>query len=86
MAAGIADSSPLCMSEPTSTPTPTSDDIRNKAAQVAGAGVQSYTHGNRTVNRSNPNELLDASDRLERREMRRKRGICSKVCNQVGVI
>jgi len=68
------------------TPTPTADQIREKAAQVAGAGVQSYTHGNRTVNRSNPNELMDAADRADRRAARRKRGICSKVCNQVGVI
>jgi hypothetical protein len=82
---GGADSSRLCMSD-TPTPTPTTDDVRNKAAQVAGAGVQSYTHGSRTVNRSNPNELLDAADRLDRREARRKRGICAIVSHTVGVI
>ena len=68
-----ADKPPVGMSE-----TPTAEEAaaaaRAKAAAVAGAGIQSYTHGSRTVSRSSPTELLDAADRIELREMRRKRG------------
>ncbi len=70
------------MSDPTAEEA-TATDIRDKAAAVAGDGIQSYTHGARTVNRSNPNELLDAAAKIELRAIRRLRGFCAN-CDASG--
>ena len=55
------------------------ENIRTKAAANAAAGIQSYTHGARTVNRSDPAKQLEIADRMELRAQRRLRGFCATV-------
>jgi hypothetical protein len=70
------------MSDPTAEET-AAEAIRKKAAANATAGIQSYTHGSRQVNRSDPEKQLDVAGRIELRAARRLRGFCAN-CDASG--
>lgn len=61
------------------------DEIREKAAAVAADGIQSYTHGSRQVNRSDPEKLMDLAARLELRAQRRLRGFVADCDASAGI-
>jgi hypothetical protein len=50
-------------------PTPTPDEIRDAAAEVAAGGVQSATTGDQTTNLMDPLKQIKAADALESRDL-----------------
>ena len=49
--------------------------LQETAAEIAGAGISSYTHGSRSVSKISPDTLLDVDARLRARAARRRGGL-----------
>ena len=62
------------------------EEIRLKAAAIAESGVSSYSHGQRQVNRSDPEKMLNVSDRLALRHARRRRGFVAECDQSAGAL